>query len=89
MSRILTQEELNEVKTFAESLGFESRVLTNWAKFSKRFNELTYIYVFYDNLEEHSYIGINSESVSIVLEEFEQFIEVMNHAQMIAKELEK
>jgi len=87
MTKILTPEELNEVKLKAESLGFEGRVLTNYAVFRKKFNELSMIQVSYDVVNGIPYTEIHSGSLSLVADEVDEFEKILMQAQEIARTL--
>lgn len=93
MSRILTQDELNDVKTLAESFGFNSVIYDDhsFAGFSKSFKYPSNVQISYDvgKKGDRAFVSVYWDSKAVNIEEFEQFIEVMNQAQKIAKELTK
>lgn len=88
MSKQLTTEELNKIKLYAQSLGFEGTILNSYAVFKKKFNELSIVKVYYNLLPEYAYVEINYGSVSIRVDEADEFTGVLNQAKEIAKKLE-
>lgn len=89
MSKILSPSELNEVKIFAEKLGFEYDSKFGYAQISKAVNEATAIGVFYDVVLNEGYVEITFSPNSITTDEYEDFVKVLGEAQSIAKEMEK
>lgn len=90
MSKILSPSELNEVKIFAEKLGFTGMILDNdkYAFFKKEFGDFI-IKVYYNVIKDNSYTEINCGSLALKTDEYEDFVKVLEEAQSIAKEMEK
>lgn len=89
MSKILSPSELNEVKIFSEKLGFESKILKDYAMFKKEYDKHTIIKVLYAAINEKTYVEINCGCMALRTNEYDGFVKVLGEAYSIAKEMEK
>lgn len=88
MSKPLTTEQLNKIKLYAKSLGFEGTVKEIYAVFKKEFNESSLLKVYYDVVQGIPYVEIHSGSLALEADEVDSFIEVLGQAREIARKLE-
>lgn len=87
-NKILTVEELNEIKYYAKNMGFEVDIRYNYGVFKIQFNESNSLKVYYDVINEIPYIEIHSNMLVLTSEEVDKCIVKLNQAKDIAMKLE-